>query len=73
MNKCYGLYVLKSEDSLWSNVIAVSNSIEKLAVFFLHNTRYVGSYDKFNAPNMVSYSDEKVYPRYKIEELPYVC
>ena len=75
MNKCYALYVLKSDESVWSDAIAVSNSIDKLSVFFIakDNTQYVGSYDKHNSPNVVRHTKEGVYPRYKIEEIPYVC
>lgn len=75
MNKCYALYVLKSDDSLWSNAIAVSNEINKLSVFMItkENTHYVGSYDRLNSPNVVMHTKEGVYPRYKIEEIPYVC
>lgn len=75
MNKCYALYVLKNDESVWSNAIAVSNSIDKLSVFFItkDDTQYVGSYDKHNSPNVVRHTTEGVYPRYKIEEIPYVC
>lgn len=77
MNKCYALHVLKDGHSCWSNVIAVSKSIDKLSVFFITATKnspqYVGTYDKHNEPNIVRYTEEGIYPRYKIEEIPYVC
>lgn len=72
--KAYGLRVLKSDDSLWSDVIAVANNIEKLTPFIItqDNSQYVGSPDRFNSPNIVRYTNEKIYPRYMIEEIPYV-
>lgn len=75
MNKCYALHVLKDEGSYWSDVIAVSNSIDKLSPFIVskNNCQYVGSYDKINSPYIVRYTEEGLYPRYKIAEIPYVC
>lgn len=75
MNKCYALYVLKDEGSIWSNAIAVSNSIDKLSVFIItkDSSQYVGSYDNANAPHVVRYTKEGLYPRYMISEIPYVC
>lgn len=72
--KAYGLRVLRDEESYWSNIIAVSNDYNKLIPFIISKESmiYVGSYDKFNSPNVVRYTSENVYPRYMIEEIPYV-
>lgn len=75
MSKCYALYMLKDEGSLWSDVVAVSNSIDKLSPFVISKDgcQYVGSYDSQNSPYVVRYTKEGLYPRYKIAEIPYVC
>lgn len=71
--KAYGLRCLLNEDSLWSDIVAVSNEIDKLTALIMTTNSYtVGSYDKFNSPKVVRYTSEKVYPRYMIEEIPYV-
>lgn len=72
--KAYGLRVLKDDESYWSNIIAVSNDYNKLIPFIItkEGMVYVGSYDNFNAPNVVRYTSENDYPRYMIEEIPYV-
>lgn len=74
MNKCYALRYLKDENSLWSDVIAVSNDYNKLGKFmFGVSCVYSGTPDKHNEPNVVRYSDCNTYPQYKIEEIAYVC
>lgn len=74
MVKAYALYVLKTDTSNWSNTIAVSNEIEKLTPFMitLDHTMYVGSPDRLNSPKIVRYTSEGQYPRYMIEEIPFV-
>lgn len=70
MSKMYALLILKDSDSYWSNSIAVSADIRKLrAIVPTVSTWYSGSSDKFNDPYCVTYSDEGIYPRYRIEEV----
>jgi hypothetical protein len=71
--KAYGLRVLKNDESVWS-IIAVANSIDKLTPFIItqDNTQFVGSPDRLNSPSIVRYTSENLYPRYMIEEIPYV-
>lgn len=71
--KIYALRYLKDENSLWSDVVAVSHEIPKLTALIMTTNSYtVGSYDQFNSPKVVRFTDVKVYPRYMIEEIPYV-
>lgn len=74
MSKHYGLRVRKKEDAMWSDIIAVSPSIQKLRVFMCSpdNTTFVGTPDKHNTPNVVSYTDPKTFPCWQIEEIIYV-
>lgn len=71
--KAYGLRFLLNDESVWSDIVAVSNEIDKLTALIMTTNSYtVGSYDKFNSPRVVRFTDEKVYPRYMVEEIPYV-
>lgn len=72
--KAYGLRILKDNNSFWSDIYAVSNDYNKLTpfMFMQDNVLHTGSYDKFNSPNVVRYTSENKYPRYMIEEIPYV-
>lgn len=70
--KMYGLRRLADENSIWSDVIAVSSEIEKLTPFMFAKSVTCGSNDTFNSPKMVRFTDEKVYPRYRIDEVLFV-
>lgn len=77
MTKLYALRVLHDNESNWSDVIACSHEIDKLTPFIYFpkgrwRELYSGSYDKHNNSKIVRYTHADFYPRYVIEEIPYV-
>lgn len=68
--KCYGLFKVRCKESM-VELVCVSNSVDKLSGL----TPYYGwnlNGNKARNKDLVKSTDDNVYPKYLIEEIPYV-
>lgn len=76
MNKMYGIRCLDKDGSgLWEAVYAISDDIAKLkAIVIPYKYWKSGSFDSFNAPTVVAYTEnyyDKSSDKYEVEKGPY--
>ena len=73
MNKLYGLRYVKDEGSYWEEHYAFSHDPQKLRALVKGVSHWMtGSSDITNSTKEVCYTDKGTYPRYSVEEVPFV-
>ena len=68
MTKLFGLYCIKDVESIM-NLLACSNEIDKLTAITPVSYFYIPK----RTSKVVRHTEEGIYPRYIIKELPFVC